>query len=216
MTLITFTTIAGVPVHYDRYDRSSGFGYGTRGKPFRPRATRKMIASLDDCFNEMFKIPALGKAEVITSAGAFVDKPGYHGKGQAFDLDGIFWAQEELVAIQYLQKPHLYLAVESIIRKHFGTVLAYNYNAAHQDHFHLDTGTAVGFQKMSKSRVEYLQASLLYVHGYQIGVDGVWGPSTDATVKAALQDLGINGNLGMTNTWAEYLTLTASRAADLV
>lgn len=212
MALQTFTQLAGVPLHYDRYDSGSGFGYGTRGKPFRPRATRAMIDALDRCFVELFEQSPFGPGAVITSAGAFVEKPGYHGSGQAFDLDGIFWGGEQLIAIEYPNKPHLYLAVESVIRQHFGTVLAYNYNAAHKDHFHMDVGSAVGFQKMSKSRVEFLQSSLFFVHGYQLGIDGVWGPATDRVARVALSEIGISGSIHAKPTWLAYLRATAERA----
>jgi hypothetical protein len=215
MALQVFSHLVGVPVHYDRYDASSGYGYGTRGKPFKPRATPKMIAALQACFMEVFTQSPFGPGEVITSAGAFVDKPGHHGLGQAFDLDGIFWSSNFLVAKEYPAKPHLYLAVESVIRQHFGTVLNYNYNAAHQDHFHMDLGSPVGFHKMSKSRVEYLQASLFYVHGYQTAIDGVWGPSTEKVVRAAMNDLSINGGLSSVAAWLEYLRLTAPRGFQL-
>lgn len=216
MGLQTFKQLARVPVHYDRYPTESGAGYGTRGKPFSPRATERMVEALGKCFADIFKQAPFGAGEVITSAGAYVDKPGHHGRGEAFDLDGIFWKDIHLVAIEYPAKPHLYLAVESILRQHFGTVLAYNYNLDHRDHFHMDLGTPVGFQKMSKSRVEYLQASLLYVHGFQVDVDGVWGPSTEQVVKAALADLGLKGVLTNKQVWVDYLKATTPRAFALV
>ena len=209
MDLVTFTQIASVPVHYDRHDESTGYGYGTRGKPFRPRATKKMLDSLDGCFSKLFAMSAHGTPEVITSAGAYVSKPGHHGLGQAFDLDGLFWSSAFLVAREYPSKPVLYLAVESVLRTHFGTVLAYNYNDAHKDHFHVDLGTAVGFNKLSKSRVEYLQASLFHIHGYQVGIDGVWGPGTQEAVRTAFRDLGLGNGVVTAGSWLEYLELTA-------
>ena len=217
MDLIAFTSLAGLPVHYDRFDPSSGFGYGTKGKPFKPRATRKTVDTLEKCFSDILKQApdSFGKGEVITSAGAYVEKSGQHGKGQAFDLDGIFWKSQKLVAIEYPEKPHLYLAVESIIRQHFGTVLNYNYNAAHRDHFHIDIGTAVKFEKMSKSRVEYYQASMFYIHGFQVGIDGVWGLETEGVSSAVLEDLGISGEISVLGNWLEYLKLTAQRAFEL-
>lgn len=215
MAIVTFTHLAGVPLHYDRYDASSGFGYGTRGKPFKPRAERAFVDRLEACFIDVFAQSPFGAGEVITSAGAYVNKPGHHGTGQAFDLDGIFWGQHHLVALQYPQKPHLYLAIEAIVRQHFGTVLNFNYNAAHQDHLHIDAGTPVGFQKLSKSRVEFLQAALFYVHGYQVGVDGVWGPDTAGVVPTALSELGIGGAITTRATWLAFLAATAQRGFQL-
>jgi hypothetical protein len=215
MSLITFTEIAGVPVHYDRYEASSGFGYGTRGKPFKPRATRAMIDALDACFAQLFARAPWGAPEVIASAGAYTAKAGHHGLGQAFDLDALFWRDRHLVAIEFPAKPHLYLAVESVVRQHFGTVLNYNYNEAHRDHLHIDLGTAVGFQKYSKSRVEFVQAALLYVHGYEVGVDGVWGPGVAEVAATALRELQIPGAIGQRAAWMAFLEATTVRAFAL-
>ncbi len=217
MNLQVFGHLGGVPVHYDRYDESSGLGYGSRGKPFKPRATNQMIALLDACFTEIFAQThrKLGLPQVITSAGAYVSKPGFHGKGEAFDLDGIFWKNTSLIAVQYPQKPHLYLAVESVLRQYFGTVLSYSYNTAHRDHFHIDLGSKVKFEKMSKSRVEYLQNSLFYIHGFQLGRDGVWGPETELVVKEAFNLLNIEGSLFSTEVWLSYLKITAEIGIEL-
>ncbi len=216
MALQVFTHLDDVPLHYDRFAAESGFGYGTRGKPFKPRATPAMITRLQSCFADIFAQQPLGRAEVITSAGAYVQKEGFHGSGDAFDLDGIHWKSEKFIALEFPKKPHLYLAIESVVRKYFGTVLAYHYNTAHQDHLHLDSGTAVGFQKMSKSRVEYLQATLLYIHGYHIGIDGVWGPSTEKITRVALDGLNIDGSVSSLDTWLAYLKVTAAKAFNTV
>lgn len=209
MALKVFSSLAGVPLHYDRYPAESGLGYGTRGKPFKPRATYEMVQTLEECFSALFQTSPFGKAEVVTSAGAYVSKPGQHGKGLAFDLDGIFWEDKELVAIEYPRKPHLYLAVESVIRQYFGTVLGYNYDSAHKDHFHFDMGSAVRFEKMSKSRVEYLQAAMLYIHGFQVGIDGVWGPETMEVSSSVLNSLGIKGGLSEKKNWLDFLEKSA-------
>jgi len=214
MTLTAFNELAGAGLHYDRYDPESGHGYGTRGKPFSPRATVDMADRLDECFRALFFQAPHGNADVVTSAGAYVNKPGQHGKGRAFDLDGIFWAETQLIAIEYPAKPHLYLAVESVLRQYFGTVLNFNYNRAHEDHFHMDLGTSVGFNRMSKSRVEYLQASMFYVHDMQVGVDGIWGPETGSASRIVLSDLGVTGGLSTKANWLKYLDMTAAKAFE--
>ncbi|ELB2875803.1 MULTISPECIES: extensin family protein [Vibrio] len=217
MNLETFSMLQSVPVHYDRYDEQSGFGYGSRGKPFKPRATPRMIRTLEDCFKEIFSLTSsLGSPEIITSAGAWVNKPGYHGRGEAFDLDGIFWSSAELIAIEYPIKPHLYLALESKLRKYFGTVLSYSYDARHNDHFHMDLGSNVRFEKMSKSRVFYLQNTLFYIHGYQLGLDGVWGPETQSITNEVLSELGIHGGIFNKSNWVDYLDITAIESMKLV
>lgn len=92
----TFQTLGGVPVHYDR--RHPG-DYGTRGAPATFHATSEFEAKLDRCFEQLWELSPFGKAEAITSAGAWVNKPGFHGLGRALDLDGIFWREKTFVAL---------------------------------------------------------------------------------------------------------------------
>src|SRR5206468_11823507 len=122
---------------------------------------------LDDCFQELWHICPLGQAEVIASGGAWVEKPGFHGQGRAFDLDGIVWAGKGFVTLHdgfQGGDQVFYYAVEAIVRRHFGTVLDYNYDIDHRDHLHLDDGTAIGFQPGSSSRVKFLQGALTHVY----------------------------------------------------
>jgi hypothetical protein len=120
-----FTELAGVPVHYDRFPEPE-FSYGTRGKPMRFHCTPAFQQKLEVCFQELWQVCPLGPAEVITSAGTFVDKPGHHGRGSAFDLDGIFWANKTFITLHYPMDRPVYLAVDALLRKHFGTVLNYH------------------------------------------------------------------------------------------
>ena len=95
-----------------------------------------------------------------------MDKPGYHGLGRAFDLDAIFWDNHTFITLNFPEDPFVYIGVESVIRMHFGTVLNYDYDAAHRDHFHFDDGTNPGWNKMAKSRVVFLQNVLHFLYGY--------------------------------------------------
>lgn len=187
----SFTLLAGVPVHYDRF-LDPEFGYGTRGRPRRFRAEADFEQKLQDCFEELWKVCPLGKAEVITTAGAFVDKPGAHGKGRAFDLDGIFWENRTFVTLHhYVQDARFYLGIESVLRKHFGIVLNYEYNEAHRDHFHIDDISPVGFFPGHRSRVLYLQMALTYLFGRQVAIDGLVGPETNGAARELLPELGL-------------------------
>jgi hypothetical protein len=89
-----FEKLAGVPVHYDR--SAPPFGYGTRGRPAKFHSELTFVMKLEQCLQELWEVCPLHQAQVMTSAGAWVDKPGFHGRGRAFDLDGIFWGDEEL------------------------------------------------------------------------------------------------------------------------
>jgi hypothetical protein len=181
----TVAELAGVPVHYDRY-RSDAHGYGTRGRPVTLHCTAAFEEKLQACFEELWDVCPLGRAEVVTTAGAYVDKPGAHSKGRAFDLDGLFWSERAFVARNYPREREFYLAVEAVLRKHFGTVLNYRYNAAHRDHFHIDDLAQRGFYKSHRSRVLFLQMILTHLFETPVAVDGIFGPETSEAAREML------------------------------
>ena len=211
MQLVKFDSLAGVPTHYDRYAASSGYGYGTRGRPASFRADSTFHKELDRCVDEIkARSPqAFGSLQVIASAGAYVSKPGFHGQGRAFDLDALFWEKRSLITKDFPNDPFLYVAIESVLRKHFGTVLNYDYNVDHQDHFHIDNGSGVSFQKMSKSRVTFLQHTLHLTFGIGLPADGVFGPITEAGLKMALEDAKLP-NISTKTGWLAYLDYCAT------
>ena len=218
-----FTELAGVPVHYDRYSDPNDdskphpeFGYGTRGKSYRFYCSNSFQPKLEACFAELWEKCPHDKAEVITSAGAYVKKAKMHGRGRAFDLDAIFWKDREFITINYPIDPVFYSGVEAILRKHFGTVLNYNYDPRHRDHFHFDDGTDVRFSKYSESRVWFLQAALTNVHAIAVEMDGVWGPETSRESKKALKNISIDGNLTSREVWIKFLDETARIAFESV
>jgi len=200
MELVTFTELAGVPVHYDRL--SPPFQYGSRGKPLSFKATPKFKQKLDSCFSEIWRV--LGNAEVITTAGAYVHKPGMHGKGRAFDLDGIFWKDKQLVTARFHEYPKLYLSVEAILRRHFGTVLNYFYNPAHRDHFHFDDGSPVGFTASSPSRTLFVRACLRYLWNVPVAMRPGWNISLERKIPKDVPDLW---------AWQKFLYAVAEAAA---
>jgi len=108
----------------------------------------------------------------------------------------------------------LYLGVEAVLRKHFGTVLDWHYNQAHRDHWHVDDGTPVGYDDRSRSRVLFLQASLQQVFGHSIVVDGIAGPQTRRSSSEALRELSIEGALNTLDTWIAYLDAVAVKAFE--
>lgn len=167
--------------------------------------------------SELWDVCPLGQAELITSAGTYVDKPGAHGYGRAFDLDGIFWANRTFITNNYPVDKAFYLAVESVFRKHFGTVLNYEYNLDHRDHLHVDDLTAVGFDPTSRSRVLYLQMILTHLFDRPVAIDGVIGNQTNGAARdflvqsglAAPAQVGSNALLHskLNQVWLELLDL---------
>jgi len=203
-----FTEITGVPIHYARPPVAP---YATRGKSYRFYALKDFEDQLTACFTELWQICSLGKPEVVTSAGTYVDKVGYHGKGRAVDIDAIFWQSRDFVTLDYPSDPVFYLGVEAILRRHFGTVLNYLYNVDHRDHFHIDNGSPVKFIRSSRSRVLFLQAALTYIFDLPLLIDGIYGENTTSATNKALEESGISGDIDTVNVWTGLLLAIAEK-----
>ena len=203
-----FTTLNGITVLYDRRPGD----YGERGIPLNFYATREIEHKLDACFAELQEVCPLGRPDLILSAGTWVEKPGYHGNGEAFDLDAVHWAGKKFVCDEFPSDSRFYLGVDAVLRKHIPTVLNYYYNSLHHDHLHVDMGGEMGFTR-ARSEVLFLQAALTHVLGIPVGtIDGDWGPNTSGGTERALTELGIAGSINDEAVWMEFLTAVSRRA----
>ena len=204
-----FRTLAGVPVLYDR--ENSG-DYGVRGIAINFHVPEEFEDTLDACFNDLWHICPLGRAQTILSAGTYSNRPpSQHARGRAMDIDAILWTQRRFVTLAYPQDEVFYLAVESVLRRHFDYVLTYLYNTAHHDHFHVDKTGRVGFGT-SQTKVLYLQAYCRHVLGVPVGIDGAWGPNTEEGLEHAQEVLGVNGDLRQVERWRAFLESAAEHA----
>jgi len=204
-----FESLAGVKVHYDRLPDAP---YGSHGKQYKFYADRQFQQQLDSCFSELWELCPYGIAEVITSAGTFVSKPGFHGKGRAFDLDAIFWNDANLVMNNYHNQSNLYLGIEAVLRKHFGTVLTYLYDSRHRNHIHIDNGNIVKFNRTTTSKVLFVQSMMNNIFDISVTIDGLWGPETESSLGNVKRILEIEGTITDIDTWLTFLTLSSQRA----
>lgn len=210
----TASQLGGVDLFYDRRS-ASDLGKGVRTTL---AMTSNFEDKLDKCFNELWTICPLGKPDKVFAAGAWVDKPGMHGLGRAFDLDGFEWSPRKFIVLEDGQRNgdrKFYFGIEAILRRHFGIVLDYLYNRDHWDHFHIDDSVSVDFSTSAKSKVLFLQGALVFVFGLSIGptgIDGQWGDNTQTAVDKALAKLGITGSIFSKNVWLEFLKGTAEEA----
>lgn len=202
-----FQKLAGIAVLYDRLDDH----YGRTGIPYKFHCIPKVQATLNSLFNDLFgRSTRLGAPLRILSAGAWVSKPGQHGAGKAFDLDAIHWERIALVALkQPTQKP-LYLAVQALCLKYFGTVLGYDYNRAHQDHLHVDIGRDVRFRE-TQSVAFFLQQALNTFFNYRLEVDGEYAGDTARALRDTLAALGIGDVSASTPQWIRFLDVICDR-----
>jgi hypothetical protein len=219
MALVRRNTLAGAPIHYDRF-QADGSDYGTLGKPWNPYIDPSFYDACERAFNDIQTLlhPRLGafKAVVCGGVGRAGGGASYHHQHRAFDLDALFWESGAVwVANTFEREPHLYLAIESQLRLHFGTVLTYLYNRAHEDHFHFDDGRRPNFRSATKTHSLFVQTALKYVFAMDVGVDGVWGPETDGAARAIRTELGI-GPFSKLDNWLAFCRETGKAAAALV
>ncbi len=204
----TFDTLDGIPTHYAREPVAP---YGSRGVQRTFFCAPQLLPPLTALFEEI-KAGApsgFGALEVITTAGAFVDRPGQHGLGRAMDLDGLFWKHIKLVAIEQETKTLLYLAVQALAHRHFGVVLGFNYNADHRDHLHFDISRSVRFRPQM-SVTFFIQETVNAVYGEAVAAEGEWGNETASALKRVRDRLGI----GPVTTTANWLLFLAQASQD--
>ncbi|WGH74148.1 hypothetical protein P8625_08440 [Tenacibaculum tangerinum] len=207
----TINQVNGIPLHYARL---TNHPYGTRGQQRNFLIDEGFLNTLQKALQEVFEHCPLGIPEVLTTAGIFVDKPGQHGHGKAFDIDAIFWNNETLVTTNFIHQKELYLGIESFLRKHFGIVLNYYY-PNHKDHWHVDTSVPVDYNESSKSETLYLQLVLKYIYREEILVDGIWGRQTSGVVKEVFEKLGIKTPITTKANYLKFLDSTGKIAFKL-
>ncbi|WP_299104984.1 hypothetical protein [uncultured Tenacibaculum sp.] len=203
--------INGIPLHYARL---TNHPYGTRGEQREFLIEESFLRILENALQEIFEHCPLGIPELITTAGIFVNKPGQHKHGKAFDLDAIFWQEETLVTLNFIHQKELYLGIESFLRKHFGIVLNYYY-PNHKDHWHVDTSVPVDFNQTSKSETLYVQLALKYIYNEEILIDGLWGRQTSGAVKEVFGRLGISTPITTKANYLQFLDITGKVAFKL-
>jgi len=204
--LVTVADLDGVPLFYARAGapRPQSFAI-ERGFSDVLVATVKSVR---------FRAPqAFGALVSITSAGAFVNKPGAHGQGRAFDHDA--WTFED-VDIRPLRQDHAaasralrqrYWALAAIIRSRSAFVLHGEYDAAHRDHVHQDNVAATrAFTTGSEATVKLAQAICKHIYGNtNLAIDGDFGPLSRAAVRGAMIRADLPGDVFDNAQWHTFL-----------
>lgn len=207
--LIGYSTVGGAEIRYDRLSRAA---YGTPGVgPRTVRSTPEFRVKLEAALKDLEGLTG-SPLLYLVSGGFHVVKAGRHAEGRACDLDALFWPEASgiapLVTLQAPEDTCRYLAVEAVLRRHFGTVLNYWYNASHRDHWHVDDAGPLGWYAGSRSRAVFVQAACRFIHGPTLQIDGVCGPATLAALRHLLcEPMGA----GDSPEWRAFLHLTAQR-----
>lgn len=187
-----YPTIGGVPL---RYVRSSPHLHR-----YYARSTSDFERRLDNFSRNLASIApkSYGKLQYFGTAGAYVNKPKFHGLGRAFDLDIVRWRHVTCGPIlghhtyRYRIVQRRYIGVDAIARRWFKYVLDGWYNAAHRDHIHLDDGGgALVFNVNYRSDTVFIQAAANVMLGTNLAVDGIYGPKTRVAFNKMKNRLGI-------------------------
>ncbi|HWM09247.1 MAG TPA: hypothetical protein VNO82_07875 [Solirubrobacteraceae bacterium] len=156
---------------------------------------------------------SFGRLERITSAGAFVNKPGFHGKGRAFDHDA--WKFQH-VNIRPIARDHVapelakrqrYWALAALMRSRSAFVLHGHFDAAHQDHIHQDNGGPRPFTTGSEATVKLVQAICNHIFGRlpELEIDGAFGPKSQAAATDAMHRVDLAGDITDPGQWKRFL-----------
>jgi hypothetical protein len=218
-TAARFRDLDGVPLHYWRW-RDGTAGRRTEHRTFTSTVAfhERLVVWKRDLQDLAARFGGLTGMDRIVTAGTFVDKPGQHGLGQAFDLDQVRWANG---AVTPYWREHAsgsrtvvrrYLAVDAVCRRHFRWVLDGRYNAAHADHLHLDFGGGtVRLDRSSRSETVFVQQMLNAHQGAGLAVDGKWGGRTQAAFDESRRRLGVGGEpWANAPSWRAWLFRAAS------
>lgn len=192
----TFSAIDGTPIKY-----GSPGNYSVRDV----KAERSFYNQLVDWivklryFSDTWGGSGLTDLRWIGHAGAYVCKPGCHGRGRAIDLNRIQWNG---VVVDMFSGDHAssdritrrrYLAVDAMCRRFFKYTLDGWYNAQHENHIHVDDHAAPILSKTSTSDTGFVQAVCNNFDAAGLVVDGSWGPSTQSAWQNVNSAWGYNG-----------------------
>jgi len=161
--------------------------------------------------------------------GVHVDKgSASHDYGRGFDLSRIYATVGGALTLVSYQRYDIwrtytgnqlttyrrwYWGTAASACYHFQYVLHYLYNTDHWNHIHIDnlvsgTGNST-FNTTSTTQVKFVQASLNYVWGYPVTIDGVWGSQTSSYASQAIARGGGSGSLTASQTnWLLFCRTT--------
>jgi hypothetical protein len=214
-----FNAIDGTPVHYWRWtDGTAGSRSEQRTFASTHQLHERLVVWVRDLRSLAETHGGLRGMQRIVSAGAYVNKPGQHGLGQAFDLDEVQWANGSISPYRHHHAARdravvrRYLALDAVCRRHFRWVLDAGYNAAHRDHLHLDfAGGAPRCDRASQSDTAFVQLACNAHLGARLRVDGVWGRATQEAFAESLRRLAVGGDPHVSSAdWRSWLGRAAA------
>lgn len=168
----------------------------------------------------------------VYSYGAYVNKPGMHGQGRAFDI-----AQYNIrtttggtihMSCRYdkwrgtsSEELHRrrYWGLACSLARYFRHVITYYDNSAHHNHIHADNAVYGSpsnsyYNSGSVSQTYILQAACRFVWGKGTAVDGDWGPETSGDSTEVLRRIGRGSGTvaSSSGNWTAFCVATFRKA----
>jgi len=143
--------------------------------------------ALQDAVNTWagFLPQVMNAPQYILTSGLYTPDGGeYHRRGLAIDVSGFWWAEsDQYMATEAEDDWIRYLRIGATLRKAFGTVLNYDYNAQHRNHWHCSVRGTTNWRGV-ETQAFFAQRVLKEVFGENsVAVDGQWGPSSQQAAQ---------------------------------
>lgn len=205
-------------VQFDGLGQAS-LGYEIDNAITSYQADPNFITLLEDWLADWEENSGLGKAKVIWSYGAYVDKCGsWHAAGRAFDIARIEH-EKGTVSCRFDEwgpgeegQLRNYWRLAASLHLHFAYTLTYLYDASHANHIHFDNGVSEGdlsiFDAASTTQTQLVQASCRYLFNKEVEVTGVYDEQTKNQLRQVQSSLGITQPLGTKEGWHAFLRAT--------
>jgi hypothetical protein len=211
-SLITANEIGGIALAYQNLN--TGAIGGQQSFEFQPNLYNRLEEWLSFYYVNTPGSFRWNSASVIAINGTHVHTGGMHDYARAIDISEIRmyhadygvnfdafngrhnWWGSSWQMVEYRNR---YWATVAGLNKYFKYVLHYNYNAAHDNHVHVDNeasnGTYSTFSTGSKSQVKMVQSVCNYIYGMGTAIDGGWGPQTNGHSSTVLSWTGMGGSI---------------------
>ncbi|MDQ3654922.1 MAG: penicillin-insensitive murein endopeptidase [Chloroflexota bacterium] len=196
--LLCLQAIEGVPFEYPMsIGRDPGTGLRIVSNRQSSRTQRFVPAVRDNLTRVVADLRRFGlPIEAILTQGSLycrctsnTDTLSNHSFGDAIDIAGVRWPTvggpasrlRETIVHNFADQAEraLLRRINACLRLSFATVIDYNYNAAHQDHFHCDTNRGRGRRLRGKTTTLFTQEALSHVLGQPIALTGRFDAATE-------------------------------------
>lgn len=206
--LVCTNNIDGIPFEYPtkiaRHPESGLYVISRRQHTRTQRFTRSVKGALSEFLRNMSRC-AMPVEAIITAGSLYcrcisnTNRLSNHSFGDAIDIVGVRWSAvggpasqlRETIVHNYRDPVQraLLRRMNACLRLSFSTVIDYNYNRAHRDHFHVDMNRGRGWNPRGRTTLVFVQEALSDALQRSIPISG---KLDSATLRALSEFSGQN------------------------